>query len=237
MRRHRRVLFSLLFLALSGGVALAQEDFSADIVDLQKPGNPVLAKLYSTKGKRRIDFQPASGDRALIQSLGPSPGQKEALEVRVSGAGKAVILDISDKTSVILEPEQKMYKEDPAGREPEPSLLYRWYAYIRSNNPEDACTQWMQQVKSDGASCKKSGYESVDGRRAVRYEVSGIGEPTTMWLDPSLHISTRRRTKWTSTELRNVRAEPQPSTLFEIPKDYKPMSDGFRGVIGTVEPE
>jgi len=45
---------SCFFVFLLVGAASAQSDFSAEIVDVQKPGTPTLAKVYFANDKRRI---------------------------------------------------------------------------------------------------------------------------------------------------------------------------------------
>ena len=118
-------------------------NYSADIVDLAKPGAPTLAKIYITKDRRRIEFQPSSGDRALVSLLAPVPPEKKSLEVLISGVGKAIILDVANKKSVILEPGQKAYVERNSG-DPAPSYVYKNYVFfIPLVNPEDACEEWV----------------------------------------------------------------------------------------------
>jgi len=229
------VLLLCLSVALIGDIVFAQTDYSADIVDLQQTGNPVLAKLYVSRDKRRIEFQPASGKRALISPLRPPAGQKDPLEVDISGVGKVIILNIADKTSVLLEPDQKFYLETSWG-DPLPSGLYIQYVYGFTGDAEDFCPGWIQRIKSDGATCNKAGHESVDGRRAVRYEESVDGGTVSVWFDAGLHALLRRTSNRTSTELRNVREGPQPTSLFEVPKGYSPMPP-LGGIVGRYEPE
>jgi hypothetical protein len=79
---HRFAAYFLCFcflVGLSGRIAIGQAAYSADIVDLQKPNSPILARLYVAKNKRRIEFQPTSGDRALVIRIQPTPpGRWEA---------------------------------------------------------------------------------------------------------------------------------------------------------------
>jgi hypothetical protein len=124
--QRRCIAIGFLSFAL-GGTAHAQS-YSADIVDLAKPDTPTLARIYITKDRRRIEFQPASGDRALISHLAPPPPDNQSLDVHISGVGKTIILDLANKKSVILEPEKKAYIERNWG-DPAPSDLYRMYLF------------------------------------------------------------------------------------------------------------
>jgi hypothetical protein len=197
-----RCCAALAFLSLAlGGTAHAQ-NYSADIVDLAKPGTPTLAKIYVTKDKRRIEFLPASGDRALVSHLATVPPDNKSLDVHISGVGKTIILDLANKTSVILEPEQKAYIERNWG-DPAPSDLYRAYVFLHpSAIPEDACAEWVPTVK--GTLCKKAGYELVDGRRAIKFELSAGRDTLSMWVDIGLHTLVKRKTNWADTELWSI---------------------------------
>jgi hypothetical protein len=226
---------ALAFLSLVlGGIAYAQ-NYSADIVDLAKPGIPTLAKIYVAKDKKRIEFQPASGDRALVSHLAPVPPEKKSLDVQISGVGKTIILDLANKKSVILEPELKAYIERNWG-DPAPSDLYRMYVFLPSlPNPEDACTEWAPII--NGALCKKAGYELVDGRRTIKYELTAGRDVLGMWVDMRSHILVKRKNNRTDTELRNLHEGQQPSSLFEIPAGYIAWPLGIDGVLGEPQPE
>jgi hypothetical protein len=246
MHRLTARLFAVYFLLeLSGGTAVGQTEYSADIVDLQKPDAPVLARLYVTKSKRRIEFQPPSGDMALVAHIRPTPPDKEAFEVHISGFGKAIILNLADRTSTVVEFDQKMYFQTSWGN-PGPSFLYNMYALLQPVNVEDACAEWMrksesqgwmQKSESQGGSCKKSGYESINGRMAAKYDTFCDGEICNLWIDSNLRTLVKRKSKWTSTELRNIHEGPQRSSLFEIPEDYTISVVQLGGIIGRHEPE
>ena len=226
---------TLAFLSLALGAIAHAQNYSADIVDLAKPGTPTLAKIYVTKDKRRIEFQPSSGDGALVSHLAPVPPDNKSLDVHISGVGKTIVLDLTNRKSVILEPDQKAYIERNWG-DPAPSDLYRAYVFLHASvNPEDACSDWVPTVK--GTLCKKVGYELVDGRRAIKYELSAGRDTLSMWVDIGLHILVKRKTNWTDTELHNVHEGQQPSSLFEIPAGYIAWPLGIDGVVGEHQPE
>jgi len=239
------LLYFYFIVGLSVGIAVGQTYFSADIVDLRKPNNPVLARLYVTKNKRRIEFQPPSGDRALVAHFRPTPPEKDGPEAHIGGYGKAIILNLSDWSSTIIEPEQKMYFQTSWGS-PGPSVLYNMYALLQPTNIEDACAEWMRKSESQGwmrrsesqgGSCKKSGNELINGRIAAKYDTFCEGEICNLWIDLKLGTLVKRESKWTSTDLRTIHEGPQPSSLFEIPEDYVISIAQLGGIIGRHEPE
>jgi hypothetical protein len=231
----QRLCSALALLSFALGATAHAQNYSADIVDLAKPGTPTLAKIYITKDKKRIEFQPASGDRALVSHLAPAPPDNKSLDVHISGVGKAVILDLANKKSVILEPEQKAFIDRNWG-DPAPSDLYRMYLFLPPLvNPEDACAEWVPIV--NGALCKKAGYELVDGRHTIKYELTAGRDILSMWVDTRLHTLAKRKNNWTDTELRNVHEGQQPPSLFEIPAGYIAWPLGIDGVVGEHQPE
>jgi hypothetical protein len=74
--------------ALTASLALAQAEFSAEVVDSQKSGAPTIAKLYFAKDKMRMEAQ-ASGPHG----------------------GGVVIMNFASQTADILMPQQHMYME------------------------------------------------------------------------------------------------------------------------------
>ncbi|MGB5152239.1 MAG: hypothetical protein WBN74_01260, partial [Candidatus Sulfotelmatobacter sp.] len=78
-----------LALILAASFAAAQAEFSAEIVDLQKPGTPMQAKIYFAKDKMRIESQTASAH------------------------GGAVIINYATQTGDVLMAQQHMYMEMP----------------------------------------------------------------------------------------------------------------------------
>jgi hypothetical protein len=74
---------------LAASFAMAQAEFSAEIVDLQKPGTPTQAKIYFAKDKMRIESQTASAH------------------------GSAVIINYATQTGSVLMAQQHMYMEMP----------------------------------------------------------------------------------------------------------------------------
>lgn len=224
----------LLWFSLAGG-AFAQSDFSADIVDMQKPGTPVLAKLSFTKDKRRLDIQPASTEGLTAMRLSAPTKDKPGADLRVGGAGSTIILDVTDNTSTILVPDQKVYYRGPRQRV-RPPEMYSLYAVVHPDNVDDACAEWMKVPIAEGETCKKVGAEDVNGRRAVKYDLSSYGQTCHLWIDRRLHVIVKRETIWNSTELRNIQEIPPDYSLFQIPADYKEQT-AVGGVIQRSGPE
>jgi len=229
-----RVSSCFLGSLIAASVAFGQIDFSAAIVDLQKPGNPVLAKLHFAKDKRRLDMQPASDDSSIVVLLSAPTLLKSGAELRLGGAGRAVILDLADQTTTVLIPDQKTYFH---GRRlsMRASDLYWLYATIHPAHVDDACGEWMTGAAAVGETCRKVGEKMLNGRSAVEYELSCYGDFCRLWIDRELHALIKRETKWNSTELRNILEGPLDGSLFEVPPGYTEGRPS--GVIQRSEPQ
>jgi hypothetical protein len=187
----------LLFLAAS--LALAQSEFSAEMVDNQK-ADASRAKIYFGKDKIRIE-----------------PAQKDA-----RGAG-AVIMNLSNHTFTVLMDQQHMYMEMP----PQMAEQKNAYDFFRIGDVENACADWLAQARNKGGSCHKVGSEKVNGRDTVKYEgTDEKGEASTVWIDPKLRFPVKWQAKKGSGELRDIQEGSQPATLFEVPGGYTKFDMG-----------
>ena len=92
VRRMVRSSYLIAFL-LAASFAIAQTEFSAEIVDTQKADNPNRAKIYMAKDKLRIE--PTAGS-----TMG-------------KGSGGAVIMNLATQTTTVLMDQQHMYMEMP----------------------------------------------------------------------------------------------------------------------------
>jgi hypothetical protein len=181
---------------LCANFVLAQADFSATIVDLQKSGSPVV-KVYFTKDKMRAE----------PQSTNPH-------------GGGAVIVDFANQSSLVLMPQQHMYMEMPAQSQSQRI----GYSFFESGNVEAACSEWQKVKNNQGGSCHKLGDESVNGRTAVKYETTNAnGDAGYFWLDPKLRFPVKWQTKNSSGELRDIQEGTQPGSLFEVPSGFTKM--------------
>ncbi|MGA2644845.1 MAG: hypothetical protein ABSF15_09025 [Candidatus Sulfotelmatobacter sp.] len=189
-------IFCFFALILAAGSMLAQTEFSAEIVDLQKPGAPTTAKVYFGKDKLRIESQ-NSGARA----------------------GGALIMNLATQTSTVLLPQQHMYMEMPA----QSQAQRLGYAFFQTGDVENACSDWQKLASNKGGSCHKVGDESVNRRETVKYEsANASGETNQFWLDPKLRFPIKWQGK-NSGELRNIQEGSQPSRLFEVPAGFTKM--------------
>jgi hypothetical protein len=186
---------------LAAGFALAQTEFSADIVDLQKPGAPTQAKIYFAKDKIRIESQTMSAH-----------------------GGGAVIMNFATQTSVVLMAQQHMYMELPVQAQGQ-RMAYA-SAFFHAGDVENACGDW-QKMGHNGASCHKVGNETVNGRSTVKYEsTNASGDVSHFWLDPKLRFPVKWDGKNNGGELRNIQEGAQPASLFEIPAGFTKMDMG-----------
>ncbi|MFY9949799.1 MAG: DUF4412 domain-containing protein [Candidatus Sulfotelmatobacter sp.] len=190
------LFFAMIFAA---SFALAQTEFSADIVDLQKPGTPTTAKIYFAKDKMRIE-PAASGPRS----------------------GGAVIVNFATQTSLVLMPQQHMYMEMPA--QSQSQRMSYTNAFFRAGDVENACGDWQKIEHAEGGSCHKVGNETVNGRTTVEYEATkASGDVNHFWLDPKLRFPVKWQGKNSSGELHNIQEGTQPASLFEPPAGFTKM--------------
>jgi hypothetical protein len=193
-RLNLKMLYGIAFL-LFAGFAVAQTEFSGEIVDLQKQGTPSEAKIYFAKDKIRID--PISGSGA--------------------SRGGAVIMNLTTQTSTVLMDQQHMYMEIPAQAQGQRIA----YNFFRTGDAENACADWMAQSRNKGGNCRKVGSDTVNGRTTVKYEATNAsGDTNTFWIDPKLHFPVKWESKNHSGELRNIQEGSQAASLFEVPANY-----------------
>ena len=192
-----------LFLALllAASFALAQAEFSAEIVDLQKSGTTTTAKVYFARDKIRIESQG-----------GPH-------------GGGAVIVNFATQTSIVLMAQQHMYMEVQA--QTQNQRMGYANAFFRAGDVENACGDWQKMATNKGASCHKVGSETVSGRDTVKYETtSSSGEVSHFWLDPKLRFPVKWQGKNNDGELRHIQEGTQPASLFEVPAGFTKFDMG-----------
>ena len=190
------IRFSCFFaLMLAASPVLAQTEFSAELVDLQKPGTPSQAKIYLAKDKIRIEPQSSS-----------------------PRGGGAVVMNYATQTATVLMAQQHMYMEMPAQAQAQ-RMSYA-SALFQTGDVENACGDW-QKMGHNGASCHKVGSDTVNGRSTVKYETtSAKGDVSHFWLDPKLRFPVKWEGKNSGGELRNIQEGTQPASLFEIPAGF-----------------
>jgi hypothetical protein len=227
---------SYLFAALlATGIASAQSEFSAEIVDLQKTGTPILAKVYFANDKKRIEMQDASGEDTIIVRLVQPTAARRGTDIQAGGRGDTIIMNFAAHTSTVLYPKERSYVEDSL-KKLAPTEPYSLYAFVQPTDVDNACKEWMRRPSVEGGeTCRNLGRETINGRSVVKYELSCYGEICRLWIDRNLHALVKRETKWNSTELRNIQEGPQPSNLFEVPVGYSSKNIG--GIIRPGEPQ
>ena len=172
--------------------AVAQADFSADIVNLSATSNTFHTKIYSAKDKLRFQGEDREGRPNSI-----------------------MIVDLAKKSSIVLIPQQKQYVESTKAQIPGQAVTF-----FQAKDVEDACGDWKAAAHAENGKCKKIGHEDVHGRDAVRYELAGKGGSSKVWIDAKLHFPVKWQSSAGGSELHNIKEGTQPSELFEIPSGY-----------------
>ncbi len=199
----RKVAGAVCFIALmlAASFAMAQAEFSAEIVDLQKPAAPSQAKIYFAKDKMRIESQGSANARG----------------------GGAVIVNLATQSSLVLMSQQHMYMEMPMQSQSQ-RMSYA-SAFFRVGDVENACGDWQKvATNAQGTTCHKVGNETVSGRSTVKYEATNAnGDVSHFWLDPKLRFPVKWQGKNSDGELRNIQEGTQPASLFEVPAGFTKM--------------
>ncbi len=202
--RQRMIRFScLVAMLLLGGLAVAQTEFSGEIVNNQR-GDRNSSKVYFGKDKMRFEST-ATGKDPM--------------------GGGAMIIDLNTRASIVLMPERHMYMEMPGQMMQKRNLTYDFF---RTGDAENACSDWLKLPANQGGTCHKVGSETVNGRNTVKYEgTNAKGESGFVWLDPKLRFPV----KWTGKdgkggEMRNIQEGSQPASLFEIPPGFQKFDMG-----------
>jgi hypothetical protein len=189
----------LVALLLVASFAVAQTEFSADMVSTDKP-DKAPTKIYFAKDKMRIDAQD-----------------------RNPKGGGSVIWTFATQTMTVLMAQQHMYMEMPAQTMQQRGM----YNFFRTGDVENACSDWANAQREKGASCHKVGSENVNGRDTVKYETTNAGgDISHFWLDPKLRFPVKWQGKNSGGELRNIQEGSQPSSLFEIPAGFTKFDMG-----------
>jgi hypothetical protein len=190
----------LIAVVLAASLVLAQAEFAAEIVDLQKPGTPTTGKIYFAKAKMRIESQ--------------SKGPRE---------GGVVIVNFATQMSTVLMTERHMYME----RSIQTQGQSQTYAFFEAGDVQNACGDWEKIEHAVAGSCHKIGSETVNGRSTVEYEgTRSGGEVNRFWLDPKLRFPVKWQGKNSGGELRNIQEGSQAASLFEVPAGYTKLDIG-----------
>ena len=187
---------SLMLLAVP---ALGQmpQPFSADMSSTSANGNVNMkGKVYFSLPKFRMDMA--------------DTGQRQAGPF---GGKMSMIVDGDAKMAYMLMTEQQMYMEFPTdANNPMSQRTPKWQDF-----KGDPCTFTNQQ----GATCKKLGTESVNGRACDKWEVTDKnGKKETLWVDQKLHFPIKSTDGQVTTEFTNIKEGAQDAALFKVPAGY-----------------
>jgi len=183
-------------LLIVGSFAVAQTEFSADIVETNsEKTHKGPTKVYFGKDKMRFDSADNSDPRS----------------------GGSVIFDLANQSWTVLMEKQHMYMEMPSKMMENRGM----FEFFRSGDVDNACADWLKLARNKGGSCNKVGSETVNGRSTVKYEgTNDKGETSDVWLDSKLRFPVKWTGKNGGGEMQNIKEGSQPASLFEIPAGY-----------------
>jgi hypothetical protein len=188
-----RLTVSICVFVVACASAFAQADFSADIVNLSAGSNTFHTLIFSTKDKLRFQGEDRSGRTNSI-----------------------MIVNLADRTSIVLMPQQKQYIESDR-----PQIPGQGVTFFQAKDVEDACADWEAMAHATKGKCKKIGHETVNGRDTMRYDVApGQSKPSPVWIDVKLHFPVKWQGASASGELRKIEEGPQAADLFQVPTGY-----------------
>jgi hypothetical protein len=191
----------LLVLLLAASFALAQTEFSADMVNTRKGEDSPGARIYFSKDKLRVE-----------------PAKKDA-----KGMGGVFLMNLATRTSTLIMDQRHMYMEMPA----DPANQRTVFDFFTTGDVESTCADWLKQEEGKGGTCHKIGNETVNGRNTVKFEgTNAKGEAGAFWIDPKLRFPVKWKGKDGEGELRNIQEGTQPANLFEIPAGYTKFDMG-----------
>jgi hypothetical protein len=184
--------------ALVGGGAPAQaQQFSADLVRTAIQGGAT-----ASFGKLRV-----SDDKVRIETPDFPDG--------------FFLIDGASRAAYFARPDERVFMDARQS-----SRLTQLFVPLDLGDP---CLQWQAMAKLASATdrndpwrCERVREESVGGRDVVVYRaISSPGRELLGWIDPKLKFPLRIRLEdGMSISVENVREEPQPARLFEIPSSF-----------------
>ena len=180
-------------------LAAKAQDFSADSVTRDASGHTFRGKIYR--------------GGTMVRAESAAPGQ-------APNRATVVIVDTAKQISYTLVPGQKlMMVAHGLG-----ALNKVGIALPINENP---CSSMAGAPAPKGASCKKLGEETVNGRQTTKWvltdTINGRPGTQTVWVDAGLHSAVKVQYGALTQELLNVQQGPQPANLFVVPADYRQM--------------
>ena len=198
----------LLFLAVSAAFAYQMpQPFSADMSTTSANGNLNMSgKMYISMPRMRMDMSNVGN----AKPAGPFGGKT------------SMIVDGTAKTMYMLMPEQQMYMEFPMDQNsPMTQRMPKFQDMFKGSDP---C------AGREGATCKKLGTETVNGRSCDKWEVTEkSGKTETLWMDQKLHFPIKVVAGDITTQYTNIKEGAQDASLFKIPDGYRKVDMGNMG--------
>jgi outer membrane lipoprotein-sorting protein len=182
------------------------QPFSADFSTASANGNVNMkGKFFFALPNMRMDMAP-SGER----QQGPFGG-------RIS-----MIMNTPQKMGYMLMPDAQMYMEFPLDQNN--PMAQRMPKFQNFNG--DPCSVSSEQ----GATCKKLGTETVNGRPCDKWEVTDkSGKKETLWIDQKLHFPIKSTDGQVTTEFTNIKEGAQDAALFKVPPGYRKFDSSMMG--------
>lgn len=188
-----RFLF-VLILAAASSAAVAQADFSADIVS-PKATNTFHTKIFVTKNKLRFQ-QENNGHSTSI-----------------------MIVDLAALTSVVLIPQQHLYIKAL-----KPQIPGQGVAFFQPEDVADACAAWEKMGELKGECHKLGKEKVYGRDTVKYENVAADKMASYIWIDTKLHFPIKWEGQVVARELRNIVESSQPPELFAIPPGYTKRS-------------
>jgi hypothetical protein len=202
MNRLTRPTAWLVLMGLAPLAGLAQ-DFSADSVIRDSSGGILRGRVYRASNLFRVD------------AVSPTASAADA---------PFVIVDVASEVSYVIDNQQKIIVVSH-GR----AALDRLSIAVPASR--DVCAHHGQSGSQD-VSCRPLGEDTLNGRPAVKWELSETSNGQTatqyVWVDPKLGAAIRIDAGRATHELQNIQEAPQPARLFAIPADYRRIDVGGR---------
>jgi len=196
---------ALAVLSVSSAFAFQlSQPFSADFSTSSTTGNiHATGKIYVAIPKMRMETVSMGKEQA-----GPFGGNMN------------MIMDLNTKTSYMLMPQQHMYMEihtDSAASKNMPSI-------------QDLIAGGDPCAGRAGATCKKIGPETVNGRACEKWEMTENAKKSTYWFDVKLRFPIKVVTAGgMSTEYTNIKEGSQDASLFQVPAGYTKFNASAMG--------
>ncbi|SDT20826.1 hypothetical protein [Bradyrhizobium canariense] len=193
-------LLAVVGFLLCGRVSAQAQQFSADLVTLKDDG------ALAPAGRLRV-----SSDKVRIETPELADG--------------FFVIDGAKPAAFFVRPAARQFMDARQS-----SRLTRMFVQV---DPDDPCRQWEAMAKVAGVAdqgsnqgnwrCERIGEETIDGNGTIAYRaVLAPNRELFGWIDPARKFPLRIKTEDGAViAAQNVRDEPQPAQMFEIPSGFR----------------